>query len=615
MRTPETQPARTLPEWLSMRQLRWILFLFVAAVAAMPFMKSLSYGFHRLDDATYMQCRPLVDPFSAESLREAFFRFHFDNWHPVTWVSWMIDKRFFGARPEVFRAGNILLHSANACLLLFWLSRRTGRIVPAFWAAVIFGIHPQHVESVVWISERKDVLSTFFLMLTVCAYDQSFIHSTKLRGFWYGLSCVLCLTGLMSKGMLVTVPLLLMILEAWSVRFNLNAAWLKKTVPRITPFLLISVAVAALTILAQSNNVVKLTGLPLPFRLTNAIVSYVRYTGAFFWPSQFSISYPMPPGGWPSWVICAAGVLLISISAIAIFLRRDWSFLLAGWLWFVIAAIPIIGIVQVGLQSMADRYAYIPSIGLAVLACYSFESVCLRLDGKRSLRAVRQTLKCVPFMVSIGLLWQCDHVVGIWKSDETLFQHALLIEPENNYLAHRALGDFYCDEQKVEQAVYHYTEALRCIPESSDSIVNSARELLRNGETTRAVVFVRAGLEADETDPSLWLMLGNAMLAVRNPNEAKQCFHRAITYNPSSSEAFNNLGLLEQDPAKAAELFSSAIRFDSRNAPAYVNLGNVFARQRQFGRAADCYRVAIELADLPEAHANLQAVTPLIQNE
>jgi Tfp pilus assembly protein PilF len=218
-------------------------------------------------------------------------------------------------------------------------------------------------------------------------------------------------------------------------------------------------------------------------------------------------------------------------------------------------------------------------------------------------------------MVSIGLLWQCDHVVGIWTSDETLFQHALLIEPENNYLAHRALGDFYCDEQKVEQAVYHYTEALRCIPESSDSIVNSARELLRNGETTRAVVFVRAGLEADETDPSLWLMLGNAMLAVRNPNEAKQCFHRAITYNPSSSEAFNNLGLLEQDPAKAAELFSSAIRFDSRNAPAYVNLGNVFARQRQFGRAADCYRVAIELADLPEAHANLQAVTPLIQNE
>jgi tetratricopeptide (TPR) repeat protein len=421
--------------------------------------RALGADFAFIDDFLYVTRNPDVIPgLTWKGLAWACTSFRESNWHPLTWLSLMLDAELYGLEARGYHVTNVLLHAGNVLLVFLFLHKATG----AFWrsalVAGLFAAHPQHVESVAWISERKDVLSIFFGLLTLLAW----LRYARQGGRWaYALALVAFGLSLTAKQTLVTLPFLLLLLDVWPLERTAEGAPAVLGIPlpgrrlllEKVPFLLLAVGTGLLTLLAQEHSMSGLAALPLGLRLENAVVAVARYVLMTFWPVGLAPFYPHPYQHHPLAVFVASAAFFVAASALCIALARRWPFLLVGWLWFLLALLPVAGIVQVGMQSMADRYMYWPHIGLFAGLVWSGHA----LARGRPILCRVQTAVAVAVLLVLGTL--CFRQAALWSDNRKLLEHTAEVT-ERNYMVHNSLALLDFSEKDFDSYMRHYTLAV-----------------------------------------------------------------------------------------------------------------------------------------------------------
>ena len=447
------------------RQL-WIVCLLLAAIVWAVFGQTLKYDFINFDDCVYVYDNPLImQGLTATGFATAFSYENTDNWTPLTTLSHMLDCQLFGTHAGGHHLTNVLLHTAAVILLFLVLRRMTATLWPSAFVAAVFAIHPLHVESVAWVSERKDVLSGVFFMLTLLAYLRYIRQPGSLAR--YAAVATFFTLGLMAKPMLVTLPFVLLLLDYWPLhRFApapANTApvpWLEKlpvsarlALEKI-PLLLLSAASCIPTILTEQNGIRSEDSYRLPLRIANALTSYVIQIGRTFWPAKLAAFYPYPTDGLPLTEVSLAALLLAGISLAVFLARRKYPYLLVGWLWYLGMLVPVIGLVQVGLQAQADRHTYLPQIGLALLLTWLVTELTVAWRGRRWILGAGALAVLASLTVCAAQLTAC------WRNSETLWNHAVECT-SGNFAAENNLGCYYYVQKDIEQAIPHFLKAAR----------------------------------------------------------------------------------------------------------------------------------------------------------
>jgi hypothetical protein len=551
------------------------------------------YDFVLADDYQYIcQNLPVLKGLSWNGIHWAFWSMYASNWHPLTWISHMIDCSLYGLYPGGHHLTNIFLHTANSVLLFRWLSRVTGKLWPSAFVAALFAWHPLHVESVAWICERKDVLSTFFLLLTLLAYTRYVVEPTRVRFF---LTLLLFLLGLMAKPMLVTLPCLLLLLDYWPLnrfltatrQFKSRKEWMPILVEKI-PFFFIAFCGCLLTMAAQSaNGAVKETSeISLAVRIVNAASSYGRYLGKAFWPDHLLIFYPMPAS--TPWALFAISlVVLVVVTALAMWWRAKFPWLMVGWLWFLGTLVPVIGLVQVGDQAMADRYTYIPYIGLFIVVVWTVDTLRRTLKHSENmetgkmpvLRSWTGVLPRVIVPLGVAALVACGvrthEQLGYWKDSITVFGHAAQFTAFNKF-THANLN-YALAQKKYSDPVPRYKAVLG--PEATN--INTSK---------RAIVF--------DTDTVIRVDDGVIELS------------ELLNYDPDSAPLRNNLGILLYHNDKldeAIDQFEKAIALDPKYSWAYLNDAVALDHRGRFREASEREKKAMQLRPtlMKNAHRGL----------
>lgn len=557
--------------------------LLVLAVLAI-YGQTWAFDFVGWDDDKYVRDhRMVLQGLSLHTAWWALTSFDMSNWHPLTWWSYLLDVSLFGPDPAALHLENMLWHAANSVLLYLLFMRATGRPLPALLLALLFAIHPLHVESVAWIAERKDLLSAFFLLATLWQYD-NYLRSRRRLHFW--LSVVLGAMGMLAKPMLVTLPLLLLVYDYWPgtrLRFPRNATWrsrlrlLLQGCLQKWPFFLLAGAEAVITLLAQSRGgSMRMLSMVSPLeRLANALVSYAEYVWTTLWPFQLSFMYIYRSR--EPWELLLALVLL---AAITLYALRQRGAAMAGWLWFLLSLVPVIGLIQVGDQLRADRYMYIPMIGLGMLLCYGSE----RLANQRwSALPVPVRWGLPPLALALLVLAWLQ--TGTWRNAETLYSHALRQDP-SNYIAHALLAQHHGRQERRLQTLTHADAAIRLRPQSpaAASAANAAASLLmRQKDYALAETYIETALRADADNADSYYNLGEIALRRGRYVEAIRLYQRTVELAPTYSAAYNNLGIahrLNGDLASAVSAFERAVEFDPLNQTARRNLVADQARMR-----------------------------------
>jgi len=454
------------------------VYVFLAVVTLAVFWQVNQYDFiNVVDDNIYVtENSHIKSGITPEGIRWAFSTKYADLWHPLLWISFMFDYQLYGLNAGGYHLTNLFLHILSS-LLLFWLfNRMTGAVWKSAFVAAFFALHPLHVESVVWIAERKDVLSAFLGMLTLCLYVY-YTEKPVIRRYLFILLFFVC--ALMSKPMVVTLPLIMILLDYWPLgRFELKKGnlllWqLKEKIP----FFILSIVFSIMTIYAHHNRPIE--HFPLGSRLANAFVSFVTYLEKTFWPHNLAVYYPFPEQI-PLWQVSGATLLIILISVVVIVTVRRLPYLFVGWLWYVIAILPVIGILQDSDQAMADRYHYLPSIGISVMLAWVIP---LLFKNENTRKQILFAVAISFFTIMSFLTWkQC----GYWKNSRELFKNTLQAT-KNNGVAHNCLANALSDEGKIEEAIYHYNEAIRIYPDFVDAYTNRGIAYANLGQHQRAI--------------------------------------------------------------------------------------------------------------------------------
>jgi tetratricopeptide (TPR) repeat protein len=530
--------------------------LALAVVTLAVFLPVTGFKFVNYDDPDFVTANPHVQAgLAAESFRWAWRSDVAHNWHPITMLTHMLDCQWFGLRPWWPHLVNVLLHTANALLLFALLARMTGALWRSAAVAALFAWHPLHVESVAWIAERKDLLSTFFWFLTIWAYlryaEELKVRHSKFRVF-YALSFFFFALGLMSKPMLVTVPFSLLLLDYWPLGRMKSVAQAVRLAGEKIPFFLGSAALCVVTyrIQQQGGAVLPTQAFPLESRLANALASYVRYIEMMFWPRHLAGLY-LRSGQWPWWGLALAGLLLLAISALVLAQARRRPYLAVGWFWYVGTLVPVIGLVQVGMQSMADHYTYVPLVGLFIILAW----------GGAELAATWSWTRFAPAATAAALAGCAVltmHQEFYWKDSETLFKRMIDSTP-NNYIAHYDLGNFYYREGRTAEAISNFTAAVEEEPQYAEAHNNLGCIFLAQKRYDEALQHYRAAVRVQPTY-LYYFNLANALAdmasAHRDTNEfaeAVQTYQHALRLNPASREAHYNLGLTWQAQGRARE--------------------------------------------------------------
>lgn len=552
-----------------------------------------SHGFVDYDDGDYVMANSHVQAgLGWAGAKWAFTTGHASNWHPLTWLSHMLDVSLFGQNAGGHHVTSLLLHCVNSALVFLGLRALTAASWRSFMVAALFAWHPLHVESVAWISERKDVLSAGWALLCLLFYA-SFVAESKVRSpkpkIRYGLALTCFALGLLSKPMLVTWPFVLLLLDVWPLGRAISIRLLVEKIP----FFLLSAASSVVTFLVQRKGgaVSPLETLPIAARLGNAVVSYARYLRKTFWPDDLSVLYPHP-GHWPTLQVLAAVVLLVGVTAIAIGWRKRAPFLFVGWLWFIGMLVPVIGLVQVGIQSMADRYTYLAHVGLFTALIWG--------AGECLARWPRMQPAGLGFG---GLILSVCAVLtfrqtGIWADSETLFTNAVRVT-ENNYLAYNNLGFYLANHGRADEALTNYEASLRINPRYAEARNNLGHVLAGRKRLAEAIAHYRAGLAAAPDNLEIHNNLGNALAEIGDPEGAMAEYRFVLQRNPEHADAHNNLGIalaMRGQLAEAMEHFQLALRSKPTDAGAHGNLGNAFAAQRNWTDAIRHYRETLRLS-------------------
>jgi protein O-mannosyl-transferase len=539
----------------------FICALLITAIS-IPYLQVINHGFINYDDGKYILNNPqVINGLSMNSFIWAFTSSYASNWHPLTWLSHIIDFQIFGLDPGMFHLVNVLLHSANTLLLFLILNKMTGELWKSALVAALFAIHPVHVESVAWISERKDVLSTFFWMLTMMGY----LWYVQQRNIQRYLAVLVCyILGLLSKPMLVTLPFVLLLIDFWPLNggelVQTDGKLTNKTIPvrpiipwsRLSPLirekiplLILAMMSCSVTFYVQQSGgaMSPLDKLHLGTRLLNALSSYLIYLWKMLVPLKLAVYYP-----YPSWdyyfLFSAIGSLsmILLITCLVLFVIKTRPYLAVGWFWYLGTLVPVIGIVQVGSQSMADRYTYIPLIGIFIMIIWGIGGL---IDHRHSKQLL---FRVISVIMLFSLIWATWVQVGYWKDNETLFRHAIEVT-KNNDLAYNSLAKELFNQKKYAQAL---------------SLLQDCLKIKRNKFET-------------------YNNLGNVLAAMGNLDGSLSSYKESLRLNPHQGTVYFNVGITfyeKRDFKKASEYFQEAVQEDPGLADQIKTLENARNEQK-----------------------------------
>lgn len=639
------------PMRCSTEQFKTVLIgLCLTAVTVLLYFPVRNHDFINFDDEAYLLNNANVQRgITWQSMAWAFTAADCGNWHPITWLSHMLDCRLLGLNPGWHHLVNAFFHAANSALLFLLLKSMTGAIGRSAIVAALFAWHPLHVESVAWASERKDTLSALFFILTLWAY----LRFTRLKvqgpSFtvqcrrWYGLALLLFTLGLMSKPMLVTLPFVLLLLDFWPLRrwqpsaHNSQPASLRRLLWEKVPFFLLSAALSLLTLLVQSRGgaVAPLAELPIGFRLANALRSYATYLRRLFWPHDLAVFYPYPNSFSMSQVL-GATLLLLVLTVLALRFWRRKPYAVVGWLWYLGTLVPVIGLVHVGDQALADRYTYLPLIGVLIVLAWGATDLVARW------RPARRALLFPVALILAGCLALTSRQIGYWRTSESLFARSVAVNPDN-YMAHcnlgrafeeqgrvseamahlhaalrimpsfppahNALGAILARQGKPDEALAHFATALRFAPDDADTHNNLGSLLEEQGQFEEAIAHFRAALRCRPQFAEAHYNLGRALFDQGRYEQAIEQCQLALRLKPGYGEAWNNLGvsfLQTGKPGQAAHAFAEALRLNSAHTDARHNLAAAFASLGKVDEAIKTFREVLQARpEDAEAHWNL----------
>jgi tetratricopeptide (TPR) repeat protein len=598
-----------------MRRDLFICIVVVAATLA-AYGQVARHDFVNFDDDKYVYENPQVRAgLTWGGVTWAFTTTHAEFWHPLTWLSHMLDCQIFGMWSGGHHLMSVLFHTLNGVLLFLVLRRTTADVWPSAMVALLFALHPLHVESVASTAQRKDVLSTLFGMLTLLAYIR---YCERPAAGRYVLVFTLLALGLMSKPMLITLPFVLLMLDFWPLaRFSWapQGQSMRRSFPRATtlrlaaekvPFILIAVVFGLVTVWAQQKAglVESLEGRPLPVRLANAIISLAIYIKATFFPYQLAPFYPYPTE-FPVWKTVVAGLFLAVPTGIAFWRAREAPFLVVGWLWYLITLLPVIGLVQTAAFARADRYTYIPLIGFFVLICWGLPSL---LRGWHSRQRV---LTLTALVCTITLIVMTRHQASHWKNSITLWEHTLRVT-KSNALAHNNLGLALQERGRTEEAIRHYREALRIDPATYDAHGNLGIAMVEQGRREEGMKHYQEALRINPASARAHNNLGNEWMALGETGKAIAHYEEALRINPEQAATHSNLGnalMAEGRHEEAVAHYQESIRIDPGFARAHNNLGLALVQQGKRDEAIALFREALRLEpDYADGHYNLGLV-------
>src|SRR5437660_1257290 len=509
-----------------------------------------------------------------EGFAWAFTTFHSGNWHPLTWIAHMIDSQLFDMIAGGHLLVNALIHAANTLLVFWFLLRTTHARWPSALVAALFALHPLHVESVAWASERKDTPSTFFGLLSLIAYVRYVEAPSSIRYVWTAITLAL---GLLAKPMLVTWPFVMLLLDYWplgrwqSAKSEEQAKKLRKLILEKIPLFILVAASAVITLMAQSRGgaVRTLAHEPLALRLSNTLVSYAKYLLLTFWPNDLAVYYPLAPRGIPGWQIVGAAFLLIGITAFCFLQREIRPYLIVGWLWFLGTLVPVIGLVQVGGQRMADRYFYIPSIGFFIALVYGLA------DIAKMRRLAPSLAGAIAGAVLLVLAALTNAQIHLWRDSFTLFKHALAVTPPN-LVIENSLGIALDDSGRYDEAAAHFEKALHVQRDHYEVLVNMGITRYQQDRLPEAIEYYQTAIYSRPDVPEAHSQLGLALWKQNRNEAAYDEVRRASQLAPKDANIHNYLGIalgrLGRFP-EAIDQLHEALRLNPNGAEVHYNLG------------------------------------------
>ncbi|HTC91905.1 MAG TPA: tetratricopeptide repeat protein [Terriglobales bacterium] len=607
--TSSTPPKYRLFESSSKKRQLLALLLFVLTL--LVYNPVSRFQFVNYDDPKYVIGNSHVqEGLHWHTLGWALTTFDFYNWHPLTWITFLTDYQFFALNPAGYHMMNVIYHAFDAVLLFLVLHRSTGHLGRSFCVAVLFALHPLNVQSVAWISERKNVVSAIFWFLAIWAYGWY-----ALRPGWKRyLAVAICFAlGLMAKAMVITLPCVLLLLDIWPLGrvknfpyapeaveagFNtLRKGWTALVLEKI-PLLILSAASAVLTILAQKQGgaIRSTTVYPIGVRIENAILSYALYLEKAFLPRKLAVFYPHPGFNIPGWEIAASALLLIGITFIVIRLRGKRPYLLVGWLSFLVTLAPVIGLLQNGDQAMADRYAYTPLIGVFLMLVWEVASW---LEQNRARRLVAAALSALLFG---ALIADTRHQLGYWHDSISLFSHAVSVT-QNNSIAEANLGEALYTAGKVDEAALHFFNAVRYDSKAPGNHYNYGHSLLVAKKPQEAIAQFNQVLQpgSQRVDNSLVIRshyeLGLAYIQIGNLQVAEDELKKALAMDPSQYDALLQLGLLYQKQNRCQEAIpplAYSLHMVKSNV-GLVGLGTCLEQQGKLREARAAFLLAVQI--------------------
>jgi tetratricopeptide (TPR) repeat protein len=574
------------------------LCLFLAALVAVVFGKAVHYDFINYDDNRYVYENDHVRRgLTYDGLIWAFTHFHSENWHPLTTISHMVDCQLFGIRPGGHHLVNVLLHSIVVIGIFLVLEQASGLAWRSAFVAAVFAVHPLRAESVMWISERKDVLSGIFFVLTLALYIWYARQPGTLRYLLVTLSFV---CGLMSKPMLVTLPFVLFLLDYWPLKRlgGEEPTSLRQLIIEKLPLGVLSAGACIVTVLAQRPTQSSLIAVPMLIRIENAIVAILTYLGQLFWPVDLAVFYPYSRHYYNAIPIFAATVTIVAITALVWIYRKTHRCLLVGWLWYLGMLVPVIGLVQVGLQSHADRYTYLPQIGILTALTWA---IC---DLTKKWR-YRNQLLSVSFGVVIALVGACGYrQASYWKDSISLWAHTLKVTKDNDR-AHLCMAEALLQKGRLQEAIEHSQAAVDIRPENAGAY-GRIPVVLTNRQASTAMAYWRERIKANALDTDAHNNLGVLLIQSGDPKAAVLEWESTLAIKPNDGNAQNNMAwVLATYPdatirngERAVELAESASKLPGGNDPLVLRtLAAAYAEDGQFARAIDTAESAMQTAN------------------
>lgn len=588
----------------------WIVIALSAAVLAV-YLQTAAFDFTRYDDNYFVTDNPVVQQgLSGKNLVWAFTAVQNGTWQPMTWLTHMLDCQLFGLQAGGHHLTNVAYHLLGTILLFLLLHRVTAHLYPSALVAALFALHPLHVESVAWVGERRDVLSTVWWVLTMAAYASWTLKRGTVR---YLLVLACYAAGLMSKPMLVSLPVILLFIDLWPLQrltpTGPGLTWLgRPTLPLLLeklPLFALAVGMSVITMIAvgQEGSLGTASQYPWSFRLENALVTYVQYLILTLWPLDLLPHYPYP-ASYPLWQVAGALAILLGVSLSCLKNLAQRPYLAVGWFWYLISMFPVIGLVQQGSGfAMADRYTYVPLIGIFIMVAWGAKEMMARYGWPQMAMAGGAGL----ILLACGT--RSFIQTGYWRDTETLFSYTLAKSP-GNHVALQQLGVEYRERGEFDKAYAMLAEDVRLNPDNEDALANFGQLLERMGRLAEAIDYHRRAIGVSPYNPEIYVNLGQIQARSGDLAGAQSSLAQALALQPDSLPARLNLGFtlfLAKRYEEAAAEFALVLKNEPRSAEAYNGLGLVAKAQGRLDEAATSFRTALRLnPGLSHARDNLQ---------